>query len=44
MKEAGVAYEYLDGSTKDRAERVDRFQKDPTCRSSSSASRPAAAA
>ncbi|MFT3770059.1 MAG: SNF2-related protein [Minicystis sp.] len=30
MKEDGVTYEYLDGSTKDRAERVDRFQNDPT--------------
>ncbi len=30
MKEDGVPYEYLDGSTKDRAERVDRFQNDPT--------------
>jgi superfamily II DNA or RNA helicase len=30
MKEDGVAYEYLDGSTKDRSERVDRFQNDPT--------------
>jgi superfamily II DNA or RNA helicase len=30
MKEDGVTYEYLDGSTKDRAERVDRFQMDPT--------------
>jgi superfamily II DNA or RNA helicase len=30
MKEDGITYEYLDGSTKDRAERVDRFQNDPT--------------
>jgi SNF2 family DNA or RNA helicase len=30
MREDGVTYEYLDGSTKDRAERVDRFQADPT--------------
>jgi superfamily II DNA or RNA helicase len=30
MKEDSVPYEYLDGSTKDRAERVDRFQNDPT--------------
>jgi superfamily II DNA or RNA helicase len=30
MKEDRVAYEYLDGSTKDRAARVDRFQNDPT--------------
>jgi superfamily II DNA or RNA helicase len=25
-----ISYEYLDGSTKDRAERVDRFQNDPS--------------
>ena len=30
MKEDGVPYEYLDGSTKDRADHVDRFQNDPT--------------
>ena len=30
MKEDGVPYEYLDGSTKDRAERVERFQEDPS--------------
>ena len=30
MRDDGVAYEYLDGSTKDRAERIDRFQLDPT--------------
>jgi superfamily II DNA or RNA helicase len=30
MKEDSVKYEYLDGSTKDRAERVDRFQNDPS--------------
>src|ERR1700683_931007 len=28
MDEDGVKYEYLDGSTKDRAERVDNFQRD----------------
>ena len=28
MNEDGVKYEYLDGSTKDRAERVDNFQRD----------------
>ncbi len=28
----GVAYEYLDGKTRDRAERVERFQTDPTCK------------
>jgi superfamily II DNA or RNA helicase len=27
----GVRYEYLDGATKDRAARVERFQTDPTC-------------
>jgi superfamily II DNA or RNA helicase len=30
MKEDGVPYEYLDGSTKDRQEHVERFQNDPT--------------
>jgi SNF2 family DNA or RNA helicase len=30
MKEDGVTYEYLDGSTKDRFERVERFQNDPS--------------
>ena len=29
-KEDGINYEYLDGSTKDRIERIDRFQEDPT--------------
>ncbi len=28
---AGVAYEYLDGATKDRAARVERFQSDAEC-------------
>ncbi len=28
---AGVAYEYLDGKTRDRAARVHRFQNDPAC-------------
>ena len=28
LTEDGVAYEYLDGSTKDRAERVDNFQRE----------------
>jgi SNF2 family DNA or RNA helicase len=28
MDEDGVAYEYLDGSTKDRQEKVDHFQQD----------------
>jgi SNF2 family DNA or RNA helicase len=27
----GVAYEYLDGKTRDRAARVRRFQEDPSC-------------
>jgi superfamily II DNA or RNA helicase len=30
LDEDGVKYEYLDGSTKDRQDRVDRFQMDPT--------------
>jgi SNF2 family DNA or RNA helicase len=30
LKEDGVKYEYLDGSTKNRFERIDRFQEDPT--------------
>ena len=30
MKEDGVPYEYLDGSTKDRQERVEHFQNDPS--------------
>jgi superfamily II DNA or RNA helicase len=30
LKDDGVSYEYLDGSTKDRAERIERFQEDPT--------------
>ena len=28
----GITYEYLDGRTRDRAARVDRFQSDPDCR------------
>jgi SNF2 family DNA or RNA helicase len=27
----GIAYEYLDGRTRDRAERVERFQQDAAC-------------
>ena len=27
----GIVYEYLDGQTRDRAERVERFQNDPDC-------------
>ncbi len=30
LEEDGIKYEYLDGSTKDRQERVERFQTDPT--------------
>jgi superfamily II DNA or RNA helicase len=30
LDEDKVRYEYLDGSTQDRAERIDRFQDDPT--------------
>ena len=30
----GMAYEYLDGRTRDRDARVDRFQNDPDCRCS----------
>ena len=29
---AGIVYEYLDGQTRDRQERVERFQTDPDCR------------
>jgi len=32
LDEAGVEYEYLDGQTRDRAERVNRFQEDDSCR------------
>jgi superfamily II DNA or RNA helicase len=28
---AGIVYEYLDGSTRDRQARVERFQNDPAC-------------
>ena len=28
----GVTFEYLDGRTRDRAERVERFQTDPNCK------------
>jgi superfamily II DNA or RNA helicase len=31
LDEDNVKYEYLDGSTMDRAERVERFQTDPEC-------------
>jgi superfamily II DNA or RNA helicase len=30
LKEDDVVYEYLDGSTKDRSERIERFQEDPS--------------
>jgi SNF2 family DNA or RNA helicase len=30
LKDDKITYEYLDGSTKDRAERIERFQEDPT--------------
>jgi superfamily II DNA or RNA helicase len=29
---AGLTYEYLDGQTRDRAAKVDRFQNDPDCK------------
>jgi len=32
LDEAGLTYEYLDGSTRDRQEPVERFQNDPACR------------
>lgn len=32
LDQAGVTYEYLDGKTRDRQERVERFQNDPACR------------
>jgi SNF2 family DNA or RNA helicase len=31
LDEAGVAYAYLDGKTRDREARVERFQNDPAC-------------
>jgi SNF2 family DNA or RNA helicase len=31
LDEAGVVYEYLDGSTRDRQAHVERFQNDPAC-------------
>jgi len=31
LDQDGIRYEYLDGSTKDRQERVDRFNNDETC-------------
>ena len=32
LEAAGITYEYLDGRTRDRAARVERFQNDPDCR------------
>ena len=32
LDDAGVIYEYLDGKTRDRAERVERFQTDADCK------------
>jgi SNF2 family DNA or RNA helicase len=31
LDEAGLTYEYLDGQTRNRAERVENFQSDPNC-------------
>jgi len=32
LSESGIVYEYLDGATRDRQARVERFQTDPSCR------------
>jgi SNF2 family DNA or RNA helicase len=32
LDEEGITYEYLDGRTRDRAARVERFQNDPDCK------------
>ena len=32
LDELGIVYEYLDGRTRDRRQRVERFQNDPDCR------------
>jgi superfamily II DNA or RNA helicase len=32
LNESGIVYEYLDGATRDRQSRVERFQTDPSCR------------
>ena len=32
LDEEGITYEYLDGRTRDRASRVERFQNDPNFR------------
>ena len=31
LDDAGLIYEYLDGATRDRQQRVERFQNDPAC-------------
>ncbi|MEM7583984.1 MAG: DEAD/DEAH box helicase [Acidobacteriota bacterium] len=31
MKDQGITYEYLDGKTRNRKQRVERFQTDPAC-------------
>ncbi|MCY2963878.1 MAG: DEAD/DEAH box helicase, partial [Planctomycetota bacterium] len=31
LDERGIAYEYLDGQTRNRKERIDHFQEDPNC-------------
>ncbi|MBV9746981.1 MAG: DEAD/DEAH box helicase, partial [Acidobacteriia bacterium] len=31
LNDAGITYEYLDGATRDRQQRVERFQADPAC-------------
>jgi superfamily II DNA or RNA helicase len=32
LDESGMVYEYLDGATRDRQQRVERFQNDPDCK------------
>lgn len=32
LNESGIVYEYLDGATRDRQARIERFQTDPSCR------------
>src|SRR5208282_1706727 len=32
LDQKGLTYEYLDGKTRDRQERVEHFQNDPECR------------
>jgi SNF2 family DNA or RNA helicase len=32
LHDDGISYEYLDGQTRDRAARVERFNADPACR------------